>query len=124
MSDNKHITPNNLKFLKSLNNDVVPIEHEGVKFDQNKPDLSILTSESLNGEAAAFTYGANKYGKNNYKLGMDWSRVISASLRHIFAFNAKEDNDPESKLNHLYHAKACLAMLIYYYENKLGKDDR
>jgi hypothetical protein len=97
---------------------------EGVKHDSGKPMLSLLTKESLIGEARAFEYGMKKYAKNNYKKGMAWSRVIDAALRHLIAFNEKEDFDPESKLNHLYHAKACLGMLIYYYENKVGKDDR
>ena len=96
----------------------------GTKFDDGKPQLSLLTRESLVAEARAFEYGARKYSKNNYKKGMEWSRLLDASLRHITAFNAGEDNDTESSLNHLWHAKACLAMLIYYYENKVGKDDR
>lgn len=96
----------------------------GVKFDEGKVQLSILSKESLEAEARVFEYGAKKYSKNNYKLGMDWSRLLDAALRHIINFNNKEDFDQESNLNHLWHAKACLAMLIYYYENKVGKDDR
>lgn len=97
---------------------------KGVKHDQGKPRLSLLSKESLIAEARAFEYGAIKYDKNNYKKGMEWSRVLDAALRHITAFNAKQDMDTESGLNHLWHAKACLAMLIYYYENKVGTDDR
>lgn len=96
----------------------------GVKHDSGKPQLSLLSRESLEYEARAFEFGAKKYAKNNYKKGMDWSRVIDAALRHVTAFNAKEDFDSESNLNHLAHAKACIAMLIYYYENKVGNDDR
>lgn len=97
---------------------------QGTKFDSGKPKLSILTKESLIAETKALEYGAEKYTRNNYKAGMDWTRVIDATLRHIIAFNNKEDFDNESKLNHLWHAKANLAMLIYYYENKIGNDDR
>ena len=97
---------------------------EGKKFDKGKVPLSILTIESLTAEARAFEYGARKYDKNNYKKGMAWSRVLDSLMRHIMAFNSKEDFDTESTLNHLWHAKACLGMLIYYYERKLGTDDR
>lgn len=97
---------------------------EGTKFDSGKPKLSLLTRESLAAEARAFEYGAKKYDKNNYKKGMAWSRVIDAALRHLTAFNAGESIDSESGLCHLDHAKACLGMLVYYYENKIGKDDR
>lgn len=37
---------------------------------------------------------------------------------------SKEDLDKESGLHHLAHLKANVAMLIYYVENKVGKDDR
>ena len=97
---------------------------EGIKYDQGKPMLSLLTKESLEAEARVFEFGMRKYSKDNYKLGMNWSRVIDSALRHIIAFNNKEDFDRESSMNHLWHAKACLAMLIYYYEKKVGKDDR
>lgn len=97
---------------------------EGTKHDNGKAQLSLLTRESLEAEARAFAYGAQKYDKNNYKKGMAWSRVIDAALRHLTAFNAGESIDPESKLSHLCHAKACLGMLVYYYENKIGTDDR
>lgn len=97
---------------------------EAIKNDKGKAKLSWLTKESLSYEAAALEFGAIKYNKNNYKNGMDWSRILDATLRHLYAFSGKEDMDPESGLNHLAHAKANLAMIIYYYENKLGKDDR
>lgn len=97
---------------------------EGKKNDQGKAQLSLVSLESLTGEAKAMEFGKGKYGRNNYKGGMDWTRLLDACLRHTYAFINKEDNDPESKLNHLYHAKANLGMLIYFYENKLGKDDR
>ena len=94
------------------------------KHDKDKPKLSLVSRESLSGEARAMEYGMGKYGRNNYKSGMDWTRMLDASLRHITAFAGGETFDDESKLNHLYHAKACLGMLIYYYENNLGEDDR
>lgn len=101
-----------------------PLPQEGVKHDQGKPKLSLLTRESLAAEARAFEYGMRKYSKNNYKQGMDWSRVIDALMRHTAAFNSGESVDPESGLCHLDHIKACAAMLVYYYENKIGNDDR
>lgn len=96
----------------------------GVKHDSGKPKLSLVNRETLAGIAKAMEYGMAKYGKNNYKAGMDWSRVIDALLRHANAYAAKEDLDPESGLNHMYHVGACVSMLIYYIENKVGADDR
>lgn len=100
------------------------LKKKGVKYDKGKAPLSYLTFESLKAEAEVFRYGAKKYNKHNYKLGMEWTRILDAAMRHLVSFNNKNDLDEESGLNHLWHAKACLAMLIYYYENKIGKDDR
>ena len=94
------------------------------KHDSTKIDLSILPREGKEGIAKAFMYGAEKYGRDNYKSGMDWTRVIAAADRHLTAFNGGEDFDDESKLNHLNHAGACIMMLIYYYENDKGSDNR
>lgn len=96
----------------------------GVKHDSGKPQLGLIPREALNHEAAAFAFGAKKYGKNNFKGGMDWSRLIDASLRHITAFASKEDIDKESNSHHLGNARACLAILLYYIENNVGNDNR
>lgn len=96
----------------------------GIKFDEEKADLSLLPLSAKEGIARALMYGAKKYGRYNFKGGMDWSRLIAATERHTGAFNEGQDLDDESKLNHLFHAGACIMMLIDYYENKLGTDNR
>jgi Domain of unknown function (DUF5664) len=94
------------------------------KYDIGKPQLGLIPRAGLEHEARAFAYGAKKYGKNNYKSGMGYSRLIDATLRHIMAFASGEDLDPESNLLHLGHAKANLSMLLHYIDNKVGTDDR
>lgn len=96
----------------------------GIKHDGEKPDLSLIPAHSLEGIALAMMDGERKYGRYNYLNGMDWSRLIAASLRHIRAFNAGEDCAPDSQLNHLYHAAANICMLIAYYEKDIGNDNR
>lgn len=97
---------------------------EGRKDDQEKPDLSLLPKEALEAMALAFMHGEKKYGRYNFRAGMDWHRLIAASLRHITAFNEGENTDVESGFSHLGHASACLAMLLVYEQNALGKDTR
>lgn len=96
----------------------------GVKHDQDKPDLSLLTPEFLSEVAKAMMHGEKKYGRYNYLNGMDWHRIIAACLRHVTAFNAGEDLDTESGVSHLGHAGACILMLATYYKRGLGKDTR
>ena len=94
------------------------------KYHKGKPKLSLISYDSAAGEAKALEYGLNKYGKNNYKLGMEWSLLLDAADRHMKTFSGGVDVDTESKLNHLYLAKANIGILIYMFENKIGNDDR
>lgn len=84
----------------------------GTKHDQNKPDLSLLPLPALVSTTRALEYGAKKYGRHNFYNGFTSERLIGAALRHIFAWNEGEDNDPESGVSHLGHAAATLAMLL------------
>lgn len=94
------------------------------KFDMEKPDLSLLPREFLEQVALAFMHGEKKYGRYNYRLGMDWHRPLAAAMRHLTAFNAGEDLDSESGLSHLAHTGACVAMLLVYIEHRIGADTR
>jgi hypothetical protein len=69
-------------------------------------------------------FGAMKYDAYNYTKGYDWSLSYNALQRHLHAFWAGEDTDPESGLPHLAHAAwHCLA-LITFLRNGVGTDDR
>ena len=99
-------------------------KNRAIKFDEGKVRLSLLPREGLIAEARALEYGLLKYPKHNYKNGMRWTRCVDACLRHLTAFANGEDNDPESGLSHLAHAKLCLGMLICLIELGTGEDDR
>jgi Domain of unknown function (DUF5664) len=98
---------------------------EAKKYDEHKPDLSLVPRELMDAAARAFMFGAQKYGRYNYKLGgFEWHRLIAAALRHITAYNEGEDKDPESGLSHLDHAAATIGMLLVYVKGNLGTDTR
>ncbi len=98
--------------------------NQGTKHDQLKPRLDLLPSRPVEEVALVLAFGGGKYGDNNWRKGMFWSRVIAASLRHIFAFMRGEDKDPESGLSHLAHAATNLLFLIEYTHTKKDHDDR
>ena len=85
------------------------------KFDQDKPDVSLVCPEFILGTADILTFGAQKYGKRNYlesKGDPDYyERLYAALQRHLLAYASGEVLDPESKKPHLFHAAANLAML-------------
>lgn len=95
-----------------------------VKADQGKPDVSLVPASLVLGIAEAMTFGATKYGRDNWRGGFVWSRVYSAVQRHLLAWSQGEDNDPESGLPHLFHAGAGIAFLIEYARTGTGVDDR
>ncbi len=96
----------------------------GVKHDQGKAPISLIARSALEEEAQVMAFGAKKYGRDNWRQGLAWSRCVDASLRHIIAFADGEDKDPETGLSHLAHARCCLAFLTEYASSHPDLDDR
>ena len=84
------------------------------KEDEAKPRMDLVPPHAVLEIARCMTYGADKYGEDNYLRGggLDPARLLAAGLRHINAYQRGEEIDPESGLAHLAHAAASLAMLI------------
>lgn len=115
---------NKENILKVSTKKVQKQDTKAVKFDDNKPPLDLIPYSALELEAQVLAFGAQKYDAHNWRKGMNWSRLIGAALRHLNAYNAGENIDPESGLGHLGHARCCLAFLIEYQQEQLGTDDR
>jgi len=69
-------------------------------------------------------YGASKYARYNFLKGYRWSLSYDALQRHVHAFWAGEDTDPESGLAHLAHAAWHCLTLLTFSLFRLGTDDR
>jgi hypothetical protein len=95
-----------------------------IKFDQDKLPLHLLSTEAMNQTAAVLAFGAQKYAEHNWRNGFTWSRPLAAAMRHITAFNAGEDKDPESGLSHLAHAACCIMFLLEFEKTHPELDDR
>ena len=95
-----------------------------LKFDQDKLPLHLLSTEAMNQTAAVLQFGADKYAAHNWRKGFVWSRPLAAAMRHITAFNAGEDKDPESGLSHLAHAACCIMFLLEFEKTHKELDDR
>lgn len=96
----------------------------GIKHDQDKVDMSLLSSIALTEVAKVMTFGKKKYSANNWRGGFAWTRPLSASIRHIFAWMGGEDKDPETGLSHLAHAVCCLCFLLEFEVTHRELDDR
>lgn len=97
---------------------------DGKKFDEGKPKMSFVARSLLIAIAYIMEPGAIKYGRDNWKGGMLWSRPYDALLRHLTAWWDGESVDRESGKSHLWHAACELMFLIEYEEKKIGSDDR
>lgn len=94
------------------------------KHDQEKTDLSLLSSIAIMKIGEVMTFGKRKYAAHNWRAGFAWSRLLAAALRHIISYMGGEDTDPESGLSHLAHAACCIMFLLEFEVTHKDKDDR
>jgi len=96
----------------------IQINNRGIKNDQGKLRVDLLSPDSLLGIARILGYGSTIYGDRNWELGLLYSRVYAATLRHILKFWGGENIDEDSGLSHLDHAACCIHFLQHYEKNK------
>lgn len=99
-------------------------EPTGIKHDQDKPDMSLLSNIALTEVAKVMTFGKRKYSAHNWRGGFTWGRPLAAAARHLFAFIGGEDKDPETGLSHLSHCICCLMFVLEFEQTHPQLDDR
>lgn len=97
---------------------------EGVKYDADKAPIDLIDPDFLVGLAEVLGFGAKKYAAHNWRLGIQYSRLIAAAYRHLGAINKGEDVDPESGKPHVYHLACCVMFLSKMMESRPDLDDR
>jgi hypothetical protein len=96
----------------------------GARYNNGKPDLSLIPLATLSDEARVWMYGREKYAAWNWTKGMDWSIPLACALRHLSKWQEGEELDEESGLPHLAHAMCNLRMLTLFSQNYKEGDDR
>jgi hypothetical protein len=96
----------------------------GIKHDESKRRMDLVPTSLVSSVARILEFGARKYGDNNWRKGLKWSRVYAALQRHLADFWEGNDLDSESGLPHLYHAACNIAFLIEFYDKRKDLDDR
>jgi len=98
--------------LKSYNEK----KKEGVKYDKEKPDYSLLPAYALEDVVKVLTFGAEKYDRHNWKkLDNLEDRYFAAAQRHLWAVMRGETHDLESGKHHYAHAICCIMYLLEFY---------
>lgn len=87
--------------------------------------LDLIPTGPLLELSRAFARGAEKYEDYGYlHETAEYRRYQAALMRHVLAWAAGENLDPESGVHHLAHAAANCFMLMALQERNLGVDDR
>ena len=96
-------------------------ENGGIKFDNDKPDYSLVPPNALDDVVKVLTIGAQKYDRHNWKKldNLD-NRYFAAAQRHMWALLKDESHDPETGVHHAAHAVCCMMFLLenYYLQNE------
>lgn len=87
----------------------------GIKYDSEKPDYSLIPPNALDDVVKVLTYGAQKYDRNNWqKLENLDDRYFAAAQRHLWALKKGETHDSETKVHHAAHAICCMMFLLEF----------
>lgn len=102
-----------------------PNKEGGVKHDSLKNPMDLLPMLPLGHVSRVLGFGARKYGPHNWRNGLEYRRLLGATLRHVAAFQDGEDLDEETKLSHIDHAICELLFLSQFiHEGRKELDDR
>ena len=90
-----------------------------------KPPLHLIPPAAEILESLVMGLGAKKYGAFNWrKAPVKASIYVAAIRRHLAQWTDGQDNDPESGVSHLAHARACLGILLDALATEQLVDDR
>jgi hypothetical protein len=91
----------------------------------NKPPIELVPPIQEILTSLAFKDGAVKYGPFNWRTKkVRYSIYYAAATRHLKSAYDGEDIDPISKVMHLAHASACIAILMDAWATGNLIDDR
>jgi hypothetical protein len=96
----------------------------GARYNDGKPDYSIMPLHLFDEVCRVWTYGEKKYARWNWLKGMQWSVPYACACRHLFAYWRGERNDPETGFSHLAHVICNVMMLLHYEKAYPEGDDR
>ncbi len=78
-----------------------------------KPPLHLIPPAAEIAESLVMALGAEKYGAFNWRQSMIKASIyVAAARRHLAQWFDGQDDDPESDVSHLAHARACLGILL------------
>lgn len=92
--------------------------NQALRYNEGKPKYSYIDLESFADTAKVLEFGAAKYARDNWKLGLPVTSILDSTLRHISAIQRGEFLDPESGLPHHGHLGCNIMFLSYVMRHK------
>lgn len=92
------------------------MKEKGKRFNQGKVPLSYVlqSKESSEGLARVLEMGGKKYGRDNWKKGLNENEIIDSLMRHLVKHINGEIFDDESGLPHTDHIQANAYFLSHF----------
>lgn len=92
---------------------------KGTKHDRQKLRWDLLPLEPVQDIVRILTFGAKKYGDNNWReVENGTERYYAAFMRHISRWRQGYRRDKETGRSHLSHALCCLIFLWVFDKEK------
>lgn len=88
-------------------------EQKAERDNDGKLQWSLVDFDSLEDMVKVLEFGAKKYAANNWKKGLETTKIVESLIRHLTAYLNGENNDSESGLPHTGHI-LCNAMFLSY----------
>ncbi len=92
-------------------------DNRSLRYNNGKPDYSLIPMAALAEVAKVLEYGASKYARGNWLRPTSWEVSFGCLQRHMAAWQAGEDNDAESGRSHIAHAACNLIQMLHMLEN-------
>jgi len=93
----------------------VNVPQEGMKFDNDKLDYTLLPWPALEEVVKVLQEGEKKYARDNWKkVEHAQFRYLKAAFRHLVAYTTGEKLDRETGLSHLAHCVCCCLFVISF----------
>ncbi|MGD9713101.1 MAG: dATP/dGTP diphosphohydrolase domain-containing protein [Thermomicrobiales bacterium] len=89
------------------------LENPKDRIGVTKPPLHLIPPAAEIAEAVVMGLGAAKYGAYNWRSAKVKATIyVAAAKRHLTQWLDGQDDDPESGVSHLAHARACLGIQL------------
>jgi len=88
---------------------------QALRFNEGKPQWSLVDFDSLRPMVEVLEYGCKKYDRDNWKLQCDDPRQhLQSGMRHLIELFKGDEHDPESRKRHIGHLMANCMMYAYH----------